>query len=71
MFMFSSHLIELSEKLTHAGQIDCRFFRAEEGEGRLIFDYLLRPGISNQRLGMRLLHEEGVFDLLGEKPIVE
>ncbi|MFT7243648.1 MAG: DNA mismatch repair protein MutS [Candidatus Azotimanducaceae bacterium] len=64
LFMFSSHLIELSEQLTDKSQIDCRYFEADESEGRLRFDYLLRSGVSSQRLGMRVLREEGVFDLL-------
>lgn len=64
LFMFSSHLIELSEPLSSIGTIDCRNFEAEEGEGRLRFRYLLRPGVSSQRLGMRVLREEGIFDLL-------
>lgn len=71
LFMFSSHLIELSEQLGAAGQIDCRYFAAEEGEGRLRFDYRLHPGVSSQRLGMRVLHEEGVFELLDEGPTVK
>jgi DNA mismatch repair protein MutS len=62
--MFSSHLIELSDQLTDKSQIDCRYFEADESEGRLRFDYLLRSGVSSQRLGMRVLREEGVFDLL-------
>jgi DNA mismatch repair ATPase MutS len=62
--MFSSHLIELSEQLTVTDQIDCRYFEADEGAGKLQFDYLLRSGVSDQRLGMRVLREEGVFDLL-------
>jgi DNA mismatch repair ATPase MutS len=62
--MFSSHLIELSDRLHAVGQVDCRYFDAEEGEGRLRFEYVLRPGVSGQRLGMRVLREEGVFALL-------
>jgi DNA mismatch repair ATPase MutS len=68
LFMFSSHLIELSEQLSATGQVDCRYFEAEEGEGCLRFPYLLRSGISSQRLGMRVLHEEGIFELLDRKP---
>ena len=64
LFMFSSHLIELGESLSVSHQVDCRNFEADETGGRLSFDYLLRPGISKQRLGMRVLQEEGVFDLL-------
>jgi DNA mismatch repair ATPase MutS len=71
LFMFSSHLIELSEQLSASGQIDCRYFDAEEGEERLRFDYLLRQGVSNQRLGMRVLREEGIFELLDGSPMGE
>jgi DNA mismatch repair protein MutS len=64
LFMFSSHLIELSEHLSAVDQVDCRYFEAEKGGGRLRFEYVLRPGVSNQRLGMRVLREEGIFELL-------
>jgi len=64
LFMFSSHLIELSEHLTDNSQISLGYFQAEEGEGRLRFDYRLRPGVSSQRLGVRVLREEGIFELL-------
>ena len=64
LFLFSSHLIELSDGLTNTQQIACRYFAADESEGKLRFDYRLRNGVSNQRLGMRVLREEGVFDLL-------
>jgi DNA mismatch repair ATPase MutS len=67
LFMFSSHLIELSDEITVTQQIDCRYFEADESEGKLRFDYLLRSGVSSQRLGMRVLREEGVFDLLDNK----
>ena len=65
--MFSSLLIELSEHISDAGQINCCYFEAEEGEGKLRFDYLLRSGASRQRLDMRVLLEEGVFELLDSR----
>lgn len=64
LIMFSSHLIELKDELDNTDNIDCRYFEAETKEGRLRFNYRLRTGISSQRLGMRVLREEGVFDLL-------
>lgn len=64
LFLVSSHLIELSERLSAAMNVDYRYFEAEEQEDRLSFDYALHPGVSSQRLGMRVLREEGVFDLL-------
>jgi DNA mismatch repair ATPase MutS len=64
LFMVSSHLIELSERLSADLHVDYQYFEAEEQEDQLRFDYVLRPGVSSQRLGMRVLREEGVFDLL-------
>ncbi|MGQ9427230.1 MutS-related protein [Gilvimarinus sp. F26214L] len=64
LFMFSSHQIELAEQLQ--GPIDFRCFAAIESEERLRFDYRLRPGVTTQRIGMRVLREEGVFDLLDQ-----
>jgi DNA mismatch repair protein MutS len=64
LFLVSSHLIELGEQMIATGQVDCRHFEAGEHEGRLAFEYVLRPGVSTQRLGMRVLREEGIFALL-------
>ena len=69
LFMFSSHLIEMKDRIKDHTQVSCHYFEAEEGEGPLRFDYTLRTGISSQRLGMRVLSEAGIFELLdgGEK----
>ncbi|HSL70942.1 MAG TPA: hypothetical protein VK864_11920 [Longimicrobiales bacterium] len=64
VFLVSSHLIELGDTLAATGTVDCKRFEADESGERLEFDYLLRSGISSQRLGVRVLQEEGVFDLL-------
>jgi len=66
LFMLSSHLIELEEQFeVHSNIIRCHF-EAQEGSGQLQFDYKMHPGISRQRLGMRVLTEEGVFELLDQ-----
>lgn len=64
LFMVSSHLIELGDEMLANGHVDCRRFEADEHAGHLHFDYVLRPGVSSQRLGMRVLLEEGIFTLL-------
>ena len=61
--MVSSHLIELGSDVIDTGRVDCRRFEADERDGRLEFDYVLRPGVSTRRLGVRVLQEEGVFAL--------
>jgi len=64
LFLFSSHLIELDEQLEESRFITRSHFIADVEGGKLSFDYLLRPGVSDQRLGVRVLEEEGVFALL-------
>jgi len=70
LFLVSSHLIELRERFSERLPVDYRYFEAEEHEDRLRFDYVVRSGVSSQRLGMRVLREEGIFDLL-EAPVIE
>ena len=64
IFLVSSHLIELGDALLETNAVQCWRFEAVEHEDGLEFDYLVRPGISTQRLGVRVLHEQGVFALL-------
>ena len=66
VFVVSSHLLELGEGLLETRFVDCSRFEATEDGGRLGYDYRLRPGISSQRLGLRVLREEGVFELLDQ-----
>lgn len=64
LFMVSSHLIELSEHLDPGLAVGYCYFEAQEQAQHLGFNYLVKPGVSSQRLGMRVLQEEGIFSLL-------
>jgi len=64
LFMVTSHLIEVSEQLDPSLPISYQYFEAQEARNRLRFDFVLHPGVSSQRLGMRVLKEEGIFELL-------
>ena len=66
VYVVSSHLLELGEGLVETRYVECSRFEATEDSGRLAYDYRLRPGISSQRLGLRVLREEGVFELLDQ-----
>jgi DNA mismatch repair ATPase MutS len=66
VFLVSSHLIELSDALLATGNVECIHFEADESADSLQFDYKVRPGVSTQRLGVRVLHEHGVFSLLDQ-----
>jgi len=60
VFMVSSHLVELADRLSPIPAIRFLHFDAAIGDGRLLFSYELKPGVSRQRLGMALLEREEV-----------
>ena len=66
LFAVSSHLIELGDTLLATDRVVCRHFAAADGEGGLVFDYAMRDGVSTQRLGMRVLEQEGLVSLLND-----
>lgn len=64
VFMISSHIVEVAEALGKEDSVDFRFFdiRIENDEPR--YTYLLREGVSEERIGMYILRKAGVVDLI-------
>lgn len=74
-FLVSSHLVELKERLdkelssnenqTGGNTIQYVYFESSVIDGKPQFSYRLRPGASDQRLGLLILRSEGIEGLLG------
>lgn len=62
--VFSSHLTELAEPLADLRRIRFVHFEGNFVDGRATYSYRLRPGVSDQRLGLHLLEEANVPALL-------
>jgi DNA mismatch repair ATPase MutS len=67
LFAVSSHLIELGDALLATDCVLCRRFEAVETDQGLSFDFTLRDGVSSQRLGMRVLEQEGLVAQLRDR----
>lgn len=67
LFILSSHLLELGEKLATETTIKFLYFDSYVENGKAQFNYLLKKGLSDERLGMLILKNEGVFKLLEKK----
>lgn len=65
-FMTASHIAELTTALEELDGVQFLQFGAEIVDGKPIFDYKVRPGVSEQRLGMLILEREGVMQRLKE-----
>lgn len=63
-FIFSSHLVELAEDLREEKSIRFACFDGTIRDGRARYGFRLRQGVSDQRLGLKLLEEERVPELL-------
>ncbi len=64
IFILSTHLYEIGEALKQHHNITFKYFETFATDGQLQFSYVLKDGISNDRLGYLILQREGVVDLL-------
>ena len=62
--LFSSHLVELAEPLAQEPGIRFTCFEGGLRDGRAVYDFRLKEGVSDQRFGLHLLEQEGVPQLL-------
>jgi len=64
LFILSTHLYEIAEALKVHPNIKFNYFETTVENDQLIFNYQLRNGISNDRLGYLILKKEGVVKML-------
>jgi DNA mismatch repair protein MutS len=64
LFILSTHLYEIGEELKQYPNISFKYFETRINNGQLEFPYLLKEGISNDRLGYLILEREKVVELL-------
>lgn len=64
LFILSTHLYEIGEELKNYTNIDFKYFETIVSNDQLIFNYNLKDGISNERLGYLILKREKVLELL-------
>ena len=64
LFILSTHLYEIGANLKQYANIQFKYFETNVDDGELVFNYQLKEGISDDRLGYLILKREGVVDLL-------
>ncbi|MFT3683153.1 MAG: DNA mismatch repair protein MutS [Ferruginibacter sp.] len=63
-FILSTHLYEIGESLKQYPNIVFKYFETAVQDDQLLFNYHLKEGISNDRLGYLILKKEGVVNML-------
>lgn len=64
LFILSTHLYEIADSLKKYPNIKFKYFETNVQDEQLSFNYNLKDGISNERLGYLILKREKVIDLL-------
>ncbi|MBS1773586.1 MAG: hypothetical protein JST82_12065 [Bacteroidetes bacterium] len=68
ILVLSTHLYEVAQHFNENPSISFYYFVTEmSNEEHFRFTYELRPGISNDRIGYKILQKEGVISLLNKK----
>jgi DNA mismatch repair protein MutS len=63
-FILSTHLYEIAEELKDYAGISFQYFETAVSNDQLLFNYQLKEGISNDRLGYLILQQQQVVALL-------
>lgn len=64
IFIMSTHIVELATELEKIENISFRYMETQFIDGKYHFTYRLQNGVSTDRLGMYILQNEGVVDLI-------
>jgi DNA mismatch repair ATPase MutS len=66
--VLSTHLYEVAQQFIENDKIHFSHFVTKMAEdGSYVFTYEIKNGISDDRIGYRILQKEGVIDLLNAK----
>ena len=63
-FFISTHIVELAAELEQYHNISFRCLETNFEAGKPVFSYLLSPGVSKERLGMYIVLNEGIVDVI-------
>lgn len=63
-FCISTHITEIADRLKNDPGIEFKCFNAELINGKPVYDYSLRNGVSHERMGMHILQNENIMEIL-------
>ena len=66
LFILSTHLYEIAQEVKAYPNISFRYFSTSVKGDQLVFNYELKEGVSQDRLGYLILKQEKVIELLDQ-----
>lgn len=65
-FFISTHIVELADELAKFNNVSFKYLDTFFSEGKPVFTYKLTEGVSKERLGMYIVQNEGIVDIIRE-----
>ncbi|MCK9451161.1 MAG: hypothetical protein M0Q90_05675 [Bacteroidales bacterium] len=65
-FFISTHILEVAEDLSISDNIDFKCFESVLNTDKLRYDYKLKEGVTTGRVGMQIIKNEGIEEILSE-----
>ena len=63
-FIVSTHIVELAKPLAKFSNISFRYLETYFDNGKPVFTHLLKNGVSDETVGMYILQNEGIIEIL-------
>lgn len=65
-FVVSTHIVEVADELKDINNVKFNYMSIDRNNGHPSYSYLMKEGISKDRLGLYIIEQEGVIDLINE-----
>ncbi|MFO8066049.1 MAG: hypothetical protein R6U11_00570 [Bacteroidales bacterium] len=63
-FFVSTHILEVAEYISKSDSIDFRCFESILQKDKPVYDYKLKEGVTNERVGMQIIKNEKIEEIL-------
>jgi DNA mismatch repair protein MutS len=67
VFMISTHIVEVAHDLKDHPAMDFHYMETDLSSGTPVFSYQLKEGVTEERMGMWIINNEGIVDILNTK----
>lgn len=68
-FIISTHIVEVAKELNKDNNINFCFLKTSLVDGKPMFTHKLKEGITDERMGMWIIENEGIMEILNSKSI--
>ncbi|MEP6612079.1 MAG: hypothetical protein ABJA76_09355 [Mucilaginibacter sp.] len=64
VFLISTHIVEIATAIAHLQNISFQYFSTRIDNGKPVFEYKMREGVSSETLGYFIFKNEGILEIL-------